>query len=245
MNLAIERRKPIAVQVSNLLAQRIHVQEYLPGSRLPSESELALELGVSRATVRSALGRLAAEGLVIRKQGDGTYVNAHIEGVATRMGGLWNFLRLIENSGYQPTIRALAKRVRPATAAEATALRLEAGSEVLTMTRLFCADGTPAIVAYGVAPTSLLLLPPDECNAELPLSEFIQRYYERQIVYAIFDVSSALANDAIASALQLERSSPLLVLEQSFYDSSNQPLFYSRGYFRDKVIRLRLVQTWE
>ncbi len=75
----IERRLPITSQVNAILLERIRTQEYAPGSRLPSESELAGELGVSRASVRSALGRMAGEGLLIRKQGDGTYVNLHID----------------------------------------------------------------------------------------------------------------------------------------------------------------------
>ena len=76
--MLIERPKSITTQVSDLLAERIRSQEYAPGSRLPSESDLALQLGVSRATVRSALARLATQGLVLRKQGNGTYVNAHL-----------------------------------------------------------------------------------------------------------------------------------------------------------------------
>ncbi len=115
--MLVERRRSIASQATTILAERIRTQTYAPGSRLPSESELAAELGVSRASIRSALGRLAAEGLVLRKQGDGTYVNVHIEHIPTRMGGLWNFTRLIENSGYTPRIQLLAQEVRPITRA--------------------------------------------------------------------------------------------------------------------------------
>lgn len=243
--MSIERRVPIATQVSSIISGRIHGQEYSAGSRLPSESDLALELGVSRATVRSALGRLAAEGLVIRKQGDGTYVNAHIDTVPTRMGGIWNFLRLIENSGYQPSIRAIAQVVRVSTETEASTLHLADGERVLAMTRLFCADNTPVILSQGAAPIRLLVESAERCNAELPLDDFIQRYYRRQISYTIFDVHATTPNESLRGILQLEACVPVLVLDQTFYDAANQPLFHSRGYFQDKIIRLRLVQAWE
>lgn len=243
--MSVERRTPIATQVSSILAGRIHNQEYAAGSRLPSESELAAELGVSRATVRSALARLAAEGLVIRKQGDGTYVNAHIDTVPTRLGGIWNFLRLIENSGHQASIRAIAQALRRATEAEASALHLTDGDLVLAMTRLFCADGEPVILSYGAAPAKLLVTPAQQCDVELPLDNFVQRYYRRKIAYTIFDIHTTLPGESLRSLLQIRSGTPVLVLDQTFYDAANQPLFYSRGYFNDQVIRLRLVQAWD
>ncbi|MDX9863592.1 MAG: GntR family transcriptional regulator [Anaerolineaceae bacterium] len=78
--MVIKRRQPITEQVISLLRGRIRSREYGDG-RLPSESELALEMEVSRATIRTALSRLEAEGLVNRRQGDGTYVNQRIRDV--------------------------------------------------------------------------------------------------------------------------------------------------------------------
>ena len=85
---------PITSQVNAILLERIRTQECTPGSRLPSESNLAGELGVSPPSVRSALGRLAGEGLLIRKQGDGTYVNLHINAIPAGMGAMGKFLQL-------------------------------------------------------------------------------------------------------------------------------------------------------
>lgn len=73
--MSIIQTKSVADQVEGIAADRIRNAMYLPGSRIPSESELSDELGVSRATVRTVLAKLAVNGLIIRKQGDGTYVN--------------------------------------------------------------------------------------------------------------------------------------------------------------------------
>lgn len=247
--MLIQRRVPITSQVNAILLERIRAQKYPPGSRLPSESELATELGVSRASVRGALGRLAGEGLLIRKQGDGTYVNLHIDAIPTRMGAMWNFLRLIEHSGHHPTIRVITQSTRPATDHEAKALALPAGEQVLALTRVFCADEVPAILTHSAAPLRLLREPIDTLHGELPVSEFVREYYREgaadPITYTIFDINATVPDAETCEHLQVPSGLPLLELAQVFYDRANHPVFYSLSIVRDKIIRLRLAQSWE
>lgn len=242
--MLVERRRSIASQATTILAERIRTQTYAPGSRLPSESELAAELGVSRASLRSALGRLAAEGLVLRKQGDGTYVNAHIERIPTRLGGLWNFTRLIENSGYTPRIQLLAQEVRPITEREMQVLALDEAEPALSLTRLFYADELPVVVTHTVVPLHVLHVRPEECDGALPLSEFVQRYHNTPISYTLFDIQAVLPDSDTCRLLRCA-ATPLLKLDQVFYDKMNQPIVFSEGFFQDKVIHLRLAQAWD
>lgn len=242
--MVIERSIPIARQVNTIILQRISDQTYPPGSRLPSESELANELGVSRASVRSALARLASEGLVIRKQGDGTYVNAHIDAIPTRMGGLWNFTRLIENSGYTPRIELVTQEVRPITPREMEVLSLAKAEPALSLRRLFYADDLPVVFTHTTAPLHVLQVAPEDCDGSLPLSEFVQRYHNTPINYAIFDIQAVLPDGEVCRMLQCG-AAPLLKLDQVFYDKANQPIVFSEAFFQDKVIRLRLAQAWD
>lgn len=242
--MLVERRRSIASQATAILAERIRTQTYAPGSRLPSESDLATELGVSRASLRSALGRLAAEGLVLRKQGDGTYVNAHIDRIPTRMGGLWNFTRLIENSGYEPHIQLLEQVVRPIAAHEMQALAMAEPEPALSLTRLFYADELPVVVTHTIVPLHVLHVRPDQCDGALPLSEFVQRYHKTPISYTFFDIQAVLPDDDTCRRLRCD-AAPLLKLDQVFYDRANQPIVFSEGFFRDKVIHLRLAQAWD
>ncbi len=101
----IERQKPIAEQVHDILRERIVQRVYAVDQRLPSEESLSTELNVSRATLRTALASLAAEGLVTRRHGDGTYINKHVIEINTRFEGIWEFTQLIENSGRTPFIK--------------------------------------------------------------------------------------------------------------------------------------------
>jgi GntR family transcriptional regulator len=247
VNMLVERPQPIARQVTKIISERIRGQDYSPGARLPSESDLADELGVSRATVRSALGKLAAEGLVLRKQGDGTYVNKHIIDVPTRMGAMWDFVRLIENTGYAAATQMLESDIRPATKQESALLKIATGSNVITLKRRFSAEGNPVILVDDSIPASLLDGPPkalEPTEGELPLRELLWTKCRQTIAYAIINIQANLPDENTKQLLRRDDSAPLLKLEQVFYNNDNLPILFSISYYDDKILGLRLVQTW-
>jgi len=243
MNL--ERPKTIAEQVNEILRERIRMQTYQPGERLPSESELAAEFKVSRATIRSVLARLAVEGLILRKQGDGTYVNERLQEVNAHFGGLLEFSRLIESSGYHASIQTMSIRFRPASEQEMAILGVTASSEVLAMERVFLADGHPVIFAQNVLSTSLIKNNRGHIDANIHIREFLQQYCQCQIAYAISDIRAAMANEQVMKLLKRPVDGPLLKLKITFYDKNNFPLLHGASYFDDSVLNLRLVQAWE
>jgi len=155
----VTRSKSIVEQVNEILRERIRAALYEPGSRLPSENELAKEFGVSRATIRTVLAKLSIEGLILRRQGDGTYVNQHINEVNTHLGGLWDFSRLIQSSGFDVSIQALSLKEVEATEKEAHELAVQPGETLLMMKRLFFADHYPVIVANNRIPKKFLKVP--------------------------------------------------------------------------------------
>jgi GntR family transcriptional regulator len=242
--MTITRPKPIVDQIDEVLRKRVYDGVYPPGSRLPSESELLAEFGVSRATVRTALTRLATEGLILRKQGDGTYVNAHLQEVSAQMGGLWEYVRLIRRSGFAATIKVLAVDVRPATAQEVDALDLEADAPVLLLRRLFCADGRPVITTANAIPRIMLPQNVADIDCSLPLPQLLKAHAHKEIAYAIFDIRATLADTQIASLLTHEVGEPLLKITTTFYDTDNVPLVHGTSYYDDAFLNLRLIQTW-
>ena len=124
-SMRLIQSKPLADQVEDLLRGRIRDGTFSPGSRIPSESELSAEIGVSRATVRTVLAKLAVNGLILRKQGDGTYVNARVQEVKAHLGNIWEFTHIIEANGYKPTIKSLSIEQKPASETEANSLAIE------------------------------------------------------------------------------------------------------------------------
>jgi DNA-binding GntR family transcriptional regulator len=242
--MSIIRSTPVATQVNEVLRERIRTAVYIPGARLPSESDLADEFDVSRATIRTVLASMAAEGLILRKQGDGTYVNQHIQDVNTHLGGLWEFGRLIESSGYRSAIKALSVETRPATETELEQLVLQPGAEVLVLKRLFFADNNPVIFATNAIPAALIAKASDPIDGNLDIREILGRYCQKKIAFAISDVRSSLANGEVSEILMCEPGAPLLRILITFYDRDSQPLVCGESYYDDATLRLRLVQTW-
>ena len=243
--MTIQRPKPIIEQVAALLRQRILDHTYPPGSKLPSELNLAQELGVSRTTVRSVLARFATESLIFRKQGDGTYVNEQIGDVHKHYGGNWDFSHLIQANGFQPTIETLSLTKRSASPAEMQSLDIEAGSQVISMVRLFSANDRPVIHATNVFPESLLRVDGGQIDANMPIHELLQTYSDQQIAYVISDiVATTFIDGELKEILKRNKGQPILKLIETFHNKAHQPLILGTSFYDSMTLRLRLVQAW-
>ncbi len=240
--MAIERHIPVAEQVAILLHGRIADGTYAPGDRLPSEPELADELGVSRGTVRSAMAVLATAGLIVRRQGDGTYVTGVTSAEHSLMHVLWEFTRTIELSGREPGIRVVSLVKRPATEKEAIALSIGPGEKVLSVVRVICADGQPTFFSINIHPASLFPQEIDQLDATIEMRRFLQRYCKREIVCGDMDISAAMPDAEVRDALSLEANTPVLLVESMFYDADGRPLVLAINYYGGEKLSLHDVR---
>lgn len=236
--------KTLAEQVEDLLRGRIREGLYAPGQRMPSESELSEELGVSRATVRTVLTKLAVNGLILRRQGDGTYVNAKVEKISAHLGNVWDFVCLIESNGFTPSIQFISKEIRPATEKEAELLSIEMGEQLLSLRRLFLADEKPVILTHNIFPLSLLRTPSDDVNGSLHIRDIFQTYFGQEIAFVITDIHATLAGEEVSVLLNSSPDKLMLALDVSFYSKDSVPLSLGTNYFDDSVLSLSLVQAW-
>jgi GntR family transcriptional regulator len=242
--MSLIQTKSIADQVEELLRGRIRDGTYAPGSRMPSESELSGEFGVSRATVRTVLAKLSVNGLILRKQGDGTYVNVRVNEINAHWGNLWDFVRIIETNGYKPKIESLAIDQRPATEQEAIALAIEPGEPLLSLKRLFYADNQPVILAKNDIPLSFFRKSIEEIDGQLHIREILSRYCNQKIAFAITDIRSGMVLDEVSAIFEKKIDQTMLELQIAFYSIQNIPLALGSNYFDDKILRLSLVQAW-
>lgn len=127
--------------VRNHVLARIESGEWGEGARIPSETRLVAELGVSRMTVHGALRDLAAEGVLLRRQGAGTFV-APRRSQSTFLE-LHNIHDEIEARGKTHTAQVLALEALSCDLAVATELELPPGSDVFHSVLLHREDGRP------------------------------------------------------------------------------------------------------
>jgi GntR family transcriptional regulator len=231
-------------QVEDILRGRIREGTYAPGSRIPSETELSEEFGVSRATIRTVLAKLAVNGLILRKQGDGTYVNAHVEEISAHLGNVWDFFCLIESNGYSPSIKLISKEVRPAAEGESHMLSIDTREPVLSLQRIFFADKRPVIFTQNIFPVSLLRTNIDEVDGSLHIRDILLRYFHQEISFVITDIHAVQVGEHVGSLLNASPGKLMLALDVSFYSQDSVMLSLGTNYLDDSVLRLSLVQAW-
>ena len=205
--------QPLYKQVYHVLVRRIAEGQWRPAQALPSEHALAAELKVSQGTVRKALDALAAENLVVRYQGKGTYVAEH-----TQEHSLFRFFRLSRpgTDGERVTPESTEARCkrRAATAAESTKLHLSKGAAVVEIKRVRLIDGAPTVSEKSVVP--LQMFPEIDHQSALPntLYSLYQSVYGVNIVLVKEELSAVLATKADERDLGIKPGSPLLNIER-------------------------------
>ena len=154
-NLKVEKNIPLRIKIADQLRDWIKT-EYPQGGQIPSEEELSTTLGISRGTLRQALSILDEEGFIVRKHGSGTFINPHVLRLRVRADLPFRLTDLIENAGYQASVKVLNKDFQNASHHLTKVLHLPEDTEIILLTRLFYADQEPAIFIRDHIPTSLI-----------------------------------------------------------------------------------------
>jgi len=201
------------MQIKDLLIAKIGKGEWLPGEIIPSEINLALELGVSQGTVRKAITELVENNVLTRQQGRGTFVSNH-----NIHRALFYFFHIADNKGHKvlPVSRVLQCRRKPASQIEAKKLQLQAGTEVFKIERVRNISNKPTIIeSITLAAESFVDLD-KEGNNELPNT--LYELYEKQFGITIHSADEQLraisASKHDANLLNLEAGTPLLEIQR-------------------------------
>jgi GntR family transcriptional regulator len=218
------QREDLPTALAATLRGRIDDGRYPRGSRLPSEPELAIELGVSRPTLREALVLLAREGWLVRRHGSGTFVADRtrlINSIDTNFG----VTELIVQAGQQPGTDGLTYRVERASREVREALAIGANASVEVLERLRTADGAP--VVHSVDHIPLGLLPEGSMvNPRASLYELLESA-GYAVIFGEARLRAVTASSALARALRVARGAALLRVEQTDFDAENRPVVYS------------------
>lgn len=210
---------PLYARVKALVLARIMSGDWPPGRALPAEMELARELGVSQGTVRKALDALAAEQVVVRRQGSGTYVAEH-----TPAHMLFRFFNIYDEGGTQvlPDSRPARATTGEANAMERRRLELGEGEKVIRISRIRTRAGRPFMDDRIVLPEALF--PGLAQEAEMPntLYDLFQKRYRIHVAHTEEKVTAVAATARLAERLDVKPGSPLLAIDRVTYDLSGR-----------------------
>ena len=202
-------------QLRTILARRI-AEDLRPGDMLPGERQLSVDHGVSRITVRAAIGQLVNEGLLVRIHGKGTFVAAR---TARSRLHLASFNTDMRRLGLTPSTVVLdvTRTVPPQDTVDA--LGLAPDGEAVRVRRLRLADGTP--MSVDDAWYSAALAPDlDACPLTGSIYELLRERYGVTIDRAEQTVAAAEADEEHAALLGLAVGKPILEFDRVSYAGS-------------------------
>jgi GntR family transcriptional regulator len=254
---------PLYAQTEKVLEDLLVFRRYRIGDRIPPEAELVTSLGVSRATIRAAVGRLVGRGLLVRRQGSGTFlarlperseqpspVGIKLGSSVAELGRLETYASIAERLGLKADSEQLRVHAARTTPEEADALELPEHGEVTRVSRVLLLGGEAAAWMIDVLPADLI-----------PAGRVRDRLSSRQMVldllldegipvaFSEVEVSTTLLDPGHPAGrfLELDQPTAALTLTETMYlDSAvsgeGRPIQWSRNYFLPGKLSLRLVR---
>lgn len=211
------------------------------GSKLPSEPDLAAEMGVSRATLREAMRTFEAQGLIRRRQGAGTYVLGQVPLLETGLEVLESLQTIARRSNLQVTVSDTQIVELPADAEHAQALNVAQGDTMVRVARVMRADTRPVAYLIDTLPHDIIVL--DEFKGKFGgsvLDYFIQR--GDPLTISKSSVTAVAASADLAKRLEIQRNDPLLSFVASLYTASGRVVDYSYSYFLPGYFKFHVVR---
>ncbi|OLN22738.1 GntR family transcriptional regulator [Domibacillus antri] len=230
------------LQVIDRLKKDIEEDIYQEKEKLPSEFELAKQLGVSRATLREALRILEEENVIIRRHGVGTFVHSK----PLFMSGIEQLISvtdMIVNAGMEPGTIFLSSHIQQATEEDARRLNCDPDGELMVIERVRTANGEPVVYCIDKIPAELF---PGQFDAgHKSLFTLFDEQASDRISHAVADIEPFGWHEKVSPILQCDPETALLALKQLHYTETDVPVLYSVNFFRaDKfsfhVLRRRM-----
>jgi GntR family transcriptional regulator len=220
---------PLYIQVKKRITESLVSAEWAPGQSIPSEIELAKKYNVSQGTVRKAIDDLAADKILIRRQGKGTFVSTHNEeNIQLR------FLRLTEESGKKEKLENMLISFEKEKASNyiAKALAVNTSSTLISIKRLLTFNGKPLILDFIKIPAISFRGLSAEKVIEKKGSMY--RMYETdfgiQMLHADEKIKAVAANKESSLMLDVSENSPLLSVERLSYTYDERPIEWRLGF---------------
>ncbi|TDG05899.1 GntR family transcriptional regulator [Paraburkholderia guartelaensis] len=237
-NLVALSPQPLYVQIKDTLRERILNGTYAPHSQMPSEHELCTLFGVSRITVRQALGDLQKEGLVFKLHGKGTFVSR--PKAFQNVTSLQGFAEAMSSMGYEIVNQLRSFKIIKADRHVAQRLNLPEGTPVTEIHRVRMLNREPVSLELTWVPEAL---GKRLANADLATRDIfliLENDCGVPLGHADVSIDAILADDDIARALRVEDGSPVLRIERLTHDASGNPIDYEYLYFRGDAFQYRL-----
>ncbi|GMA49862.1 GntR family transcriptional regulator [Alicyclobacillus contaminans] len=218
---------PLYQHLKAEILREIQAGRWRPGEQIPSEAELAQEMGVSRITVRQAVGDLVSLGYLTRRQGKGTFLVDQRHSVAASK--LHGFAEELRARGYQVDIEVKGLRTMTCPQTVAESLRIAPSAQVIQIRRVATVGDSPIF-----RETSYLVPPPQATLAVLAehgdTYNHVYGFFEQHGVKISFGTQQVSATRAVYEDMQelnVRSDEPILMIRRVTCDQTGTPVEFS------------------
>lgn len=230
---------PIYYQLEEEIRLLIQTKKLKAGELLPSEREYAERYNISRMTVRQAINNLAAEGLLFRQKGRGTFISE--KKFEQDLQGLTSFSEDMRQRGLTPSNQLISFQLTEANKRIAETLQLEPSEEVYEIIRIRYANESPVAVETIYTPKRLVGDMTGQ-DVEDSFYDYVETKLNHKIAYGDQTIESVLANKFEIENLKLQDGAPVLLMQRTSYlsDKYATPLEYVKSAYRADKYKFKL-----
>jgi len=229
--------QPLHTQIREIIRRRVLDGSYAPHSQMPSESQMMQAFGVSRITIRQALGDLQKEGLIFKVAGKGSFVAKPkaFQNLSTLQG----FGEAMTPSGYETFSQVLSLRQVRASETVARRLNLKPREPVFEIQRLRYLNREPISVDVSYFPLALGARVAKEDLATRDIFVILENDLGQRLTHADVQIEAISADESLARQLRIAEASPLLRIERLTH-AGDTPIDFEYLYYRGDAFQYRL-----
>ena len=233
---------PLYLQLEQIIKSKILIGEFTPGDQIPTEKDLCETYEISSITARQAILNLVNEGMLVRRQGKGTFVTEglkNIENLKTLHlnGNLENIIP-VGLKGKVVKVLDITTIKTPKTVAES--LGLVDGAEVIRIRRTRSDKNTPVSYIKNYLPLEVGDRIKKEDLRQHPMLHVLGKKLGISLKGGNQYIGAIVADYEVASALEVNISSPILYLETLLYEKKNRPIDYVQTFYRPDHFRINV-----
>jgi GntR family transcriptional regulator len=244
--------KPSLVDIAeDALRKWLATGRHRSGERLPPEQELSSHLGISRGTLRTALGRMEESGEIVRRQGSGTYVGkAPSTSLDEGLEALVSYSELARRRGVILELGELAVEQRRLGPEVGKVFGLDADEQATTITRVLLLDGRPGSWMRDVVHPAVELPPPARVRQALERGRMVLDVLLDAGVPVAYTRAHVLARvltrrDRVGRALEVSETTAALEIDHVTCTAEGAPLEHSNDVFLPRSLDLHVMRYLE
>ena len=222
------------MDVIDILMKRIREGEYPPGARLPSEDQLARELGISRVSLREGLRVMSEDGILFRRQGSGTFVRDKKAVPVQDLSTILSISTMFKRAGLEHKIvEAYYAKIIP-TGRVAEKLQTPPGAEVWKVKRMRKIGDQLAMYSLDYFPASLVPPGREERFKDyllFSIYHFLREECGQNSAQGRCTLKPILADEKLAEIMKVPRNTLFMLIETIDLNTEQQPVLYAREYY--------------